>query len=181
MQITYQVNEKDYIEAQRLFRSVILPRPRRIARQFMQAVGSAFIAVAIFLFFSGRAAANFPAVAALLVCGIGITGVYAVFPDFNARRKFRADERIRREMTLDFSPAGLYARSGRMETDSPWKSFAGYAESASVFLLFLSPKLFLVFPKRAFPPSEIGPFRDLLRQNLSPMKSVRNFSSTSSS
>lgn len=170
MRICYTVNEKDFVEAQRLFRRTILPVYRRAGRQAMMAFGALLVAAAIFLLLPGHAKIDRPTTIAMGLCGLGLLGVYAVYPDFMAKQKYHSDGRIRREMTVEFSRSGVNARTGETQTESPWMNFAGYAESSGVFLLFLSPRLFLVFPKRAFEPGEIGTFRDLLRENLPCMK-----------
>ncbi|HTV58409.1 MAG TPA: YcxB family protein [Verrucomicrobiae bacterium] len=170
MRICYTVSEKDFVEAQRLFRATILPLYRRAGRQAMMAFGAFLVAAAIFLFLPGRGKIDRPTTAAMGLCGVGLLGVYAFYPDYMAKQKYQTDGRIRREMTVEFSRSGVNARTGETQTESPWKNFAGYAESSGVFLLFLSSRLFLVFPKRAFEPAEIGPFRELLRENLPRMK-----------
>ena len=174
MRITYTVNEKDFIEAQRLFRATVLPLYRRLGRQAMMLFGAFLLAAAIFLLAPGRETKNPPTIFAMGLCGVALLGVYAFYPDYMAKRKFRSDGRIRREMTVEFSGAGVDAQTGETQSQSPWNSFVGYAESSSVFLLFLSPRLFLVFPKRVFELAQIGAFRELLHEKLSPMKPARN-------
>jgi len=174
VRIVYTVSEKDFVEAQRLFRATILSPSRRLARQGMMFFGAFLFAGAIFLLASGRARGDVPTILATGVCGALLIGIYAFYPDFMAHRKFRTDGKIRREMNVEFSEEGVRALSAGMESFSAWKNFAGYAESSGVFLLFLSPKLFLLFPKRSFDTSEVSRFRDQLHGKLAPMKYFRN-------
>lgn len=174
MRITYTVNLDDFIEGQRLFRRTILPVYRRLGRQAMMFFGAALVAAAIFLVISGQRSGAFPTIFAAGVSGAALLTLYALYPDFMARRRFRTDGRIRREMTVDFSAEGVRAESAGIESYSAWKKFDGYAESSRVFLLFLSPRHFLLFPKRVFPAADIGPFRELLHNSVPRMKSSRN-------
>lgn len=170
MQIAYTVNEKDFVEAQRLFRTTMLPCSRRLGRQAMMFLGAFLLAAAIFLLVSNRARRELPTVLTTGLCGAVLTGLYAFYPDAMAKRKFRSDGRIRREMTVEFSDEGIRALGAGMESYSAWKNFAGYAESSGVFLLFLSPKLFLLFPKRALEDADVLRLRAQFREKLLPMK-----------
>ena len=174
MHITYTVNLGDYIEGQRLFRRTILPPYRRLGRQAMMFFGAALLAAALFLIISGQRRGALSTISATGVTGVALLSLYAFYPDFMAKRKFRTDGRIRREMTVDFSAEGVRAESSGIESYSAWRKFEGYAESSRVFLLFLSPRHFLLFPKRVFPAAEIGPFRELLQNSVPRMKSSRN-------
>jgi len=174
VRIAYTVNEKDFVEAQRLFRATVLSPSRRLGRQAMMFFGAFLLAGAIFLFASGRGRGDLPTVLSTGLCGAVLTGLYAFYPDVLARRKFRTDGKIRREMNVEFSEEGVRALAVGMESFSAWKNFAGYAESSGVFLLFLSPKLFLLFPKRSFDPADIPRFRHQLGEKLTPMKYFRN-------
>lgn len=174
MRITYTVNLEDYIEGQRLFRRTILPMYRRVGRQAMMFFGAALVAAAIFLAISPQRRANFPMIFAAGVSGGALLALYALYPDFMAKRRFRTDGRVRREMRVDFSAEGVRAESAGIESYSAWRKFEGYAESSGVFLLFLSPRHFLLFPKRVFPAAETGPFRELLQNSVPRMKSSRN-------
>lgn len=174
MRITYTVNLDDYMESQRLFRRTILPFYRRLGRQAMMFFGAALLASAVFLAFSDQRRGAIPTIFAMGVSGAALVALYAFYPDYLAKRKFRTDGRIRREMKMDFSAEGLRVESSGIESYSAWKKFEGYAESSRVYLLFLSPRHFLVFPKRAFPAEEIGAFRELLEKSVPRMKSSRN-------
>lgn len=174
MRITYTVNLNDFIEGQRLFRRTVLPLYRRLGRQAMMFFGAALVAAAIFLAFSNQKQSAAPTIFLTGLSGAALIAIYAYYPDFMAKQKFRTDGRIRREMTVDFSAEGLRAESAGIESFSAWNKFEGYAESSRVFLLFLSRRQFLLFPKRAFPAPEIGPFRELLQKSVPRMKSSRN-------
>jgi hypothetical protein len=174
VRITYTVNLDDYIESQRLFRRTILPYHRRLARQGLMFFGAALLAASIFFALSSQTRGSAPTIFAMGLSGAGLVALYAFYPDYMARRKFRTDGRIRREMNVDFSAEGVRAESSGIESYSAWKKFEGYAESSRVYLLFLSPRHFLVFPKRAFPPAEIGAFGELLEKSVPRMKSSRN-------
>jgi YcxB-like protein len=174
VRITYTVNLDDYIESQRLFRRTILPFYRRLGRQAMMFFGAALLAAAIFLIFSDQKRGALPTILAMGFSGAALIALYAFYPDYMVRRKFRTDGRIRREMSVDFSAEGVRAECAGIESYSAWKKFEGYAESSRVYLLFLSPRHFLVFPKRAFPAAEIGAFRELLEKSVPRMKSSRN-------
>jgi hypothetical protein len=174
VRITYTVNLQDFIEGQRLFRRTILPFTRRLARQGMMFFGAFLLAAAIFLGVSGQRRGDAPSIFAAALSGAALVALYAFYPDYLARRKFRTDGRVRREMTVEFSAEGVRAESSGIESFSAWKKFEGYAESSRVFLLFLSARHFLLFPKRAFPAAEIAPFRELLLKSVPRMKSSRH-------
>jgi hypothetical protein len=174
LRITYQVTEKDFVDGQRLFRATVLPLYRRLGRQGMMLFGAFLFASSLFLLANRHGRKELPTMIVSGISGALLTGLYAFYPDYAAKRKFHTDGRIRREMTVEFSNEGLAAKSGEMESYSAWQKFAGYAESSRVFLLFLSPRLFLLFPKRVFPVAEVAEFRQILQNHVPAMKASRN-------
>jgi hypothetical protein len=49
-----------------------------------------------------------------------------------------------------------------------WQQFHRVHESPNLFLLYLSPRVFLCFPKHALSDREQGSFRRLLREHVGP-------------
>jgi hypothetical protein len=47
-----------------------------------------------------------------------------------------------------------------------WSSFVRFLESNDIFMVFIAPLNFIVFPKRAFAAGEANEFRLLLQRNV---------------
>ena len=68
-------------------------------------------------------------------------------------------------MLLDAS--GIHWQWNGGSADIEWKNFVRFQETRNQFLLYSSPAIFNVVPKRALTPDEMSAFRQLVTERLS--------------
>jgi hypothetical protein len=82
------------------------------------------------------------------------------------RRSFRQDKRLQQPFEVVVSQDGIDVSSPTSSTKYGWSAFTRYVESKNLFLVYQAPKVFNVFPKRAFAPGEEEFFRSMLSERL---------------
>jgi hypothetical protein len=87
-------------------------------------------------------------------------------PYFSARRQFRNSPSSQGKITLEVQDAGLRFRSATTDGSVSWKNYIRWIEDKYVFVLFPSPVIFVVVPKRAFAADQLGWFRETLREQV---------------
>jgi hypothetical protein len=104
---------------------------------------------------------------------VGLVGLLLVSSwlgqDLGASKNFGEEAQLRREVTVEFSDDGIRSENSAGNSETKWIAFIGYAESDSVFLIYLTKKLFFIIPKSAFSSDDLKEFRELLQQKL-PLK-----------
>ena len=101
---------------------------------------------------------------------VGLT--FAALVAAMAVRFFQRGGRQNQRLRLYFGNEGFHLEDSATIAKHPWESFCGYLENDGVFLLYHTPRLYRVIPKRIFGPRETE-FRDLLRAKL-PRFNYRN-------
>ena len=112
-------------------------------------------AICIYLVFS----VSFAVAAALLFIQWGA-------PCLNAKRQFRNTPSSQGQIELDVQDVGLRFRSVSTDGLVSWKHFIKWIEDESVFVLFSSPQIFVLIPKRAFDADQLPVFQQSLRQKI---------------
>ena len=96
-----------------------------------------------------------------------LIGLFFLFGSrLSIRRSFRQDNRLQQPFEAVVSQDGIDISSQTGSSKYAWSAFTRYAESRNLFLLYQAPKIFNVFPKRAFAPGEEESFRSLLSERL---------------
>jgi len=161
MQVTFRLNEQDFVDAYHLFMKST-PRHRRVIRQTMPWVGGALILLSIAVLVTEPSAT-------LAVLGV-IFGLYMLYCGFALRRFFRniyrKDPRFKEEFSMEASDAGVRMSSPTEDSQMKWATFIRALESDRIFMLFQAEWLFNVLPKHAFSPGDVDEFRELLRRNV---------------
>jgi hypothetical protein len=81
----------------------------------------------------------------------------------------RTSPAARPETTYELDAEGLHGTSeDGQPTTTPWERFHRVHESNNLFLLYLSPRVFLCLPKRALGTREQNELRRLLREHVGP-------------
>jgi YcxB-like protein len=75
-------------------------------------------------------------------------------------------QRFKHDITADISEDGVHVVTAFEESQLKWNAIVRFLESDKIFIFFYSDMIFSVVPKRAFAPSEIDPFRDLLHRKI---------------
>jgi len=91
-------------------------------------------------------------------------------PYFNARRQFRNTPSAHGSITLEVQDGGLRFRSASTDGSVLWDHYIKWIEDDSVFVLFSSPLIFVLIPKRAFDSDQLHQFKETLRQKISTQK-----------
>jgi hypothetical protein len=88
-------------------------------------------------------------------------------PYINARRQFNNTPSAHGLIALDAHDAGLRFRATGHESSLSWDRYIRWREDERIFLLFSSPWMFVIIPKRAFDSALQRQFREMLLQNIS--------------
>jgi hypothetical protein len=86
--------------------------------------------------------------------------------DLNASKSYSDDARLHRDVSADFDEDAIRTETKIGRSELYWSAFTGYAESRTVFILYLSRKLFLIIPKQPLASAEIDCLRELFRRKL---------------
>jgi YcxB-like protein len=156
MEVTYQCTVRDYVEAQ----SAVIK-------------GSAgyrvLIVVAIFFLFLAAYELYyktvFDAVPALLMSTAWLGWAFAGVRWW-AKRDFAKHPNLRKEYTLSADEGGLRLKTDISDGSGSWAVYTKSRETPSLFLLFCGARIFSMIPKRAFSPSQLEIFRDLVRRSV---------------
>jgi hypothetical protein len=87
-------------------------------------------------------------------------------PRLNARRQFRGTPSAKGPIELDVQDSGLQFRSEGTNGLVSWKHYLKWIEDEFVFVLFRSPLIFVLIPKRAFDAAQLLVFRQTLREKI---------------
>jgi hypothetical protein len=75
------------------------------------------------------------------------------------RRTYQSHKALQRPSTCSWSESGLTVTNDNGEWRLAWSDFLKWTEDAQVFLLYQSPGLFNMLPKRALTPEQIADVR----------------------
>ena len=96
-----------------------------------------------------------------------LLGVFFLFGlGLRVRRSFRQDNRLQEQFEVVISQSGIDVSSPTRSSKYAWSAFTRFVESKNLFLVYQAPKVFNVFPKRAFTPGDVESFRSLLSEQL---------------
>lgn len=160
LQLTYTLD--DYEEAHRLHRSASFWNRWRM--RIVLFLGVLFMAIGTLIFVTaGKEAWRglFPFVG-------GGMFVFAVtmLPAFMQRREFNRNPLFRHSSLFDFSEEGIRVESPISRSELRWDAVQRWLENEQMFLLYFSPRQFLMLPKGVFNFGEEDEFRQLLRRKV---------------
>jgi hypothetical protein len=96
-----------------------------------------------------------------------VIGLWFLFGSrISIRRSFRQDNRLQQQFEVVVSEDGINISSPTGTSKYAWSAFTRHEESKNLFLVYQAPKVFNVFPKRAFAPGEEESFRSLLTERV---------------
>ena len=91
---------------------------------------------------------------------------YWALPRYSAQRQFSKTPSAKEKITLTVREGGLHFLSATTDGTVSWKRYVKWLEDESVFVLFPTPVIFVVIPKRAFSSEELAFFKEALRLNI---------------
>jgi hypothetical protein len=92
----------------------------------------------------------------------GMGGAYR----WAAKAQFAKSPVVREQNRLEVNDTGLKVDCGIARGEANWKAYTRYVESNDTFLLYTSPALFVIIPKRVLQSDQIDEFRNLLKNNV---------------
>lgn len=84
------------------------------------------------------------------------------------QRAFSGRPELAQAYQVEVSDSGIVFDGPISSSRWTWPAFVKFIESKDVFLAFLSPCTFVIFPKRLLAPGQPDQLRELLRQKLPP-------------
>ena len=124
-------------------------------------LGGAGFGAGVFLISKGHARAG----AVLTVLGLALFAAYNV-PDQIARRWFARTPPAARLVKFTLGAQGLIVASDAARELHPWQRLYGYQQVPDCFLIWVSAKLFVILPKRAFAAADLPRISERLEQRL---------------
>lgn len=88
-------------------------------------------------------------------------------PWWSSRKQFSKQPGAQGPRTMVLDAAGVHWRWNGGSADVEWKNYIRFLECKNEFLLYSSPAVFNVVPKRALTPEQTSELRDLFAQNIS--------------
>ncbi len=157
-----QLDEADYVAAQRLYRRRSVWWP--IASFVVAAV---LVGVALHAYRAQNTFALFMSLGALIGGVAGALATHYICIPWQARRVFRQQKSMHRPFELSWDNNGLHAKDANGEYRHLWSDIVRWREDDTLFVLNLSDALFLMVPKRAFPEEQsLQAFRNLIRSRV---------------
>ena len=148
MQIRYQLDQKEWLEACRERAS--------IAPWGYYAIGGIFVALGIAQIVTSR---NFTVAGGFLGAGLFLL----VYMPIASRRAFRRDVRFKNCFDAEISDSGVKVTTNAITSTYTWDAFREFRETGGLFLLYQAPAVVNPFPKRVFSADDQEQFRALAK------------------
>ncbi len=163
MELTYKLTARDFEDGFRAYRM------RKASARWFYRISLA-LAVVIFVM-SLAAMAFFPAeerrsAIPALVASVVWFAVLVLNPKWAAKKQFKGSPSAGDPIQLRVSEEGFEVKSQFAEGKSAWNMVVGWVELETSFVLFRSPVIFFVYPKRAFTAEQASEFRSLLQKHV---------------
>jgi YcxB-like protein len=168
MQVTYELTQRDFIDAFKAHRdrSSLRKWALRLILFIVFTVAGVGVIVLV-LRPSGPALSNF---GPLFVLAAIWAAVIWGAPWLAARKQFSKQPAVQGPRMTIFDSAGVHQRWNTGSSEVDWKNYIRQLEGPNQFLLYSSPVMFNIIPKRAFAPEQLVEFRALLQQKISVIK-----------
>jgi hypothetical protein len=151
MQSSYQLTEKDLLEAQTAHAGSFY--------RISQVVGALMVAGGLGEVFAG---AQYPQALAAIAVGLFLLLRLRLSAKFSFKRDFANQGKVETAA----SQSGIRFLSAKGTGDLSWDAFVRFAETKNLFVLYLQSRLLNIIPKRGFAPQDLPEFRQLLQRNL---------------
>ena len=161
MEVAYQCNADDYVEAQRAHALKIW------VVYIPLMLGILFFALGVWQVFSVGFARAVPA---LVLGALWMWLFRSVFGGKRLQRDFQKHAHLGKESRLRIDDEGISITNDVSSASNRWALYSSFRETNSLFVLYQGPRLFEMIPKRAFGDADLPRFRDLLTQEISKPK-----------
>ena len=161
IEITYTLTTEDFEEAYRARRAT--EPAQRWSMRVLYALVFLLVVAGAAMFSVSPTRATLMKVVPLWVFAVVWVVIVRVVPARVASRVFREQAAVQVEQVTEFSESGIQTQSeDGTESAIGWSQVLKWSESEAVFLLYLTPRLFVVFPKRAM-GERASELRELLK------------------
>lgn len=161
MQITYKLTQSDFVQGMNwnTKRATIL----WLVAWALLILGSLGI-LARLLLQSSPAMVNITPLCVLMICWAVL--FLWVLPWWAARMFYRRQPSVEGPRTMLVDDSGVQWHWDGGSVSAEWRTFIRWYEGKNGFLLYSSPVLFNIVPKRAFSDDQVAEFRTLLLQHI---------------
>jgi YcxB-like protein len=101
-----------------------------------------------------------------ILCGLYLVWRAAWLRFWKWQRWFRKNAHLYANLQYEISEDDLLTRTATEETKAQWGNYPKYTESKNLILLMDGRGSYLVFPKRAFNPTDLNSFLELLKRKV---------------
>lgn len=166
MRAVFRLGPDEYVEAHLLRNRIFQPQ---LFSRMVVFFGAVAILFAVYLFMSGDWSGG---------ARIGLLGGVVIMMRFRLvpaliRRNLRRDPVLNEELTVELADQGTLISSPSSRAESTWAAYVGFAETPGLFVLFRSPLVAEIIPKRALTAGDLPTVGNLLRQKLRLMTEPR--------
>jgi hypothetical protein len=162
--MTYHITADDYADAQRAHNSS--KASSRWRRRISLTIILVFFALSVTMsiFDSQWAVMMRPAIIVLLVWFCLLFVLW--YTNFLWRWQYSKIDALKREFIAEVDEEGITSSTEVARSEMKWTVFIRWYEGKKAFLLYTQPRLFHIYPKRAFGPGEVDEFRALLQRRI---------------
>jgi hypothetical protein len=164
MQITYQLTEKDFVEAYGTNR-----KRKPFGKWSSRVVGCVTLLVLIAIILGlvlqngARVTKDYLPLACLALAWFIILEAW---PRWEMKQQFRKQPGAHGPRTVLFDDEGAHWRWDGGSSDILWKNYIRWTEGDKQILLYSSPACFSMLPKRALDPAQLTELREILKQKI---------------
>lgn len=163
MKFVCRLTFEDFVEAHRLHRK------GSIWRQWDRAIGLSFLFLTAGV--GSLIVVVHPAQTRVALPSLALAVFWAllvfVFPRMRMQHEFKRNPNLHQETVYEVSDDGVCSENANMRSQRNWKTFIRWAENGHMFMLYSSPRMFIMLPKRFLAIGEADQLRELLRRNIS--------------
>jgi YcxB-like protein len=158
--IHFRLTPEEFINGQHLYLRAIAPMSQRICHQAKLPLGAVLIVLSCVGVALGQTE--------VIVLPVLTLGLYLILLRYGLftrrmRKAYAKYPNLQGEQRYEFSEAHIFSRAQYSDGNIGWELITKYAESATLFVIQLAPRMFFIIPKRAFAEeAQLQPFRDLL-------------------
>jgi hypothetical protein len=164
IEITYTLTTKDFEAAYRARRAA--EPAQRWSMRVLYALVLLLVIAGAAMYWVSPTSATLMKVVPLWAFAVVWVVIVRVVPARVASRVFREQSKAQQEQSTEFSESGIRTQSADgIESAIGWSQVLKWSEGQTVFLLYLTPRLFVVFPKRVM-GERVAEVRELLNTNV---------------
>ena len=164
MQITYELTEKDFVEA--FYTHSHHGPSSRWGRPIL--FWCVVLVLFAFIFYAVTTRSSFSLSSYLPLLGLAITWFVVIrwLQHSGMKRQFRKQPGAQGPRTVTFDAEGVHCRWDGGSADETWKNYIWWAEGKHQILLYTSPASFEILPTRGLEPEQAAELREKLKDKI---------------